>query len=150
MRIYRKDAPFFLLYMTILIVLMFVVIFGILPLIDSLKPEYPYSADLTNGKRVAFEIVDLDPTYSASSTLICSTHLSGGEQVWLLLSSGKYKKLEGAKTSWFGSMQTYAALTFSKPVKVHGKMRDADDVGIKGLEARIGAPKVVYVNSIES
>ena len=149
MKIRRSEAPSYIIFSLVVAFIIFGLLFGVLPALDKLKKEYPYSDDLKNGTKVYLDIIDLNPVYTAGATLICKCHFLDGSEVWMLLNSSEYKSFEGAEESWLGSMLTYSALSFNEPVRVHGKIRDSDDMPYKDLEKKINSPTIVLFQSLQ-
>ena len=148
MKVYKSSLLSYFIFTVAFVAAIFLIIFWVVPAIDRAKPEYPYSPELKDGQNAILEIVDLDPSFETSSSkMICSCHLTNGSNVWLLMSHKEYDSFEGATTGKLGNTTTYADLTFSKPVTVHGRVRNSDKVGIKGLKGRIKDPIIIIFKS---
>ena len=133
MRIRRSEAGAYMVFGIIVVGVMFLVLFGILPAIDKLKPEKPYSPDLKNGTMVYFEAVEMEPhNFMTIRDKICLCKTPEGEQIWMMIT----------KKSDYENLQDL--LLNGDPVTIHGKMRDTDDMGIKDLHKKIDSAKIVY------
>ena len=131
MKIRRSEAPSYMIFMVILVGGMFLVLFGILPAIDKLKPEKPYSPDLKNGTMVYFEAVEVEQHFSANFDSICTCKTPEGTSIWIIMKEEKYEELQNL-------------LSQGGSVIIHGKMRYADDMSIKHLETIIKSEMIVY------
>lgn len=138
MKIYRSEAPSYMLFTTILVGVMFLVLFGILPAIDKLKPEKPYSPELKNGSMVYFEIVEIKPHYATSSSnLVCTCKSAEGLDIWMYIEDSDYEDLQDL-------------LAKDVTVTIHGKVRDTDDMSIEDLHKATRSATIVLYLSVSS
>ena len=122
-----------MLFIAVVVGVIFLILFGILPLVDKLKAKKPYSPDLKNGTMVYFEAVEVEDLYQAgiSGDYVCKCKTPENDQVWLfIISKSDHEYLQGLMAD-------------GDSVTIYGKVRDTDDMSVKNLATATGSDKIV-------
>lgn len=118
--------------------------------------ETAYSGSVKYGNRVYADLISIEPMTKVGSSYlgtaynytdtVCVGYTTTGDEVWVYLSIEKYKELFDATANFEGDEWWADKVSFSEPVRVHGKMDRAESL-CQGLSEDTGHDLILVFSS---
>lgn len=119
--------------------------------------EVAYSRSAEEGDLVYVDLISIEPMTKIGTSYTngiitnytetaCVCYTTSGDEVWVYIDIAEYKSLFDATADFEGDDWWADRVDFSSPVRVHGKMEEAEEL-CEGLSIDIGSSLVVVFES---
>ena len=119
--------------------------------------EVAYSASAEEGDLVYVDLISIEPMTKIGTSYTngiitnytetaCVCYTTSGDEVWVYIDIAEYKALFDGTADFEGDNWWADRVDFSSPVRVHGKMEEAEEL-CEGLSLDIGSSLIIVFES---